>query len=151
VRPQSRIVGDTAILSYDLDETEVVFGQSMHARYHETDTWLRRNGEWRIVAGQVFRYYEDPAPGDADVAKYKDYAGEYELAKGVELAISVEGDKLYRQRAGKNREEMIPEAPDIFFRKGVEGRLLFRRAKSGRVVALVDRRNNEDIVWTKTQ
>src|SRR5262245_46548008 len=42
VRPQSRIVGDTAILSYDLDETETVFGQNLTDRYHEIDTWMRR-------------------------------------------------------------------------------------------------------------
>src|ERR1041385_8309621 len=29
VKPVSRIIGDTAILSYDLDETETVFGQHL--------------------------------------------------------------------------------------------------------------------------
>src|SRR2546425_9115981 len=42
----SRIIGDTAILSYDANETETIFGQNLRARYHVTDTWLRRNGEW---------------------------------------------------------------------------------------------------------
>ena len=56
---QSRIVGDTAILSYDMDESETVFGQQLKARYHATDTWMRRNGAWQIVAGQVLRYYEE--------------------------------------------------------------------------------------------
>ncbi|TMP91164.1 MAG: nuclear transport factor 2 family protein [Verrucomicrobia bacterium] len=49
-KAQSIIHGDTAILSYDLDETETVFGQNLTARYHSTDTWLRRNGTWQIVA-----------------------------------------------------------------------------------------------------
>jgi len=40
---QSRMTNDTAILTYDLDETNI-FGQELHARYHETDTWLRRPG-----------------------------------------------------------------------------------------------------------
>ena len=56
VRPKSHIEGDVAILSYDLDETETIFGQQMTARYHETDTWMRRGGKWQIVAGQVLRY-----------------------------------------------------------------------------------------------
>src|SRR6266516_4995207 len=46
--PQSRIIGNTAILSYDADETETIFGQNLKARYHVTDTWLQRNGEWKI-------------------------------------------------------------------------------------------------------
>src|SRR6266852_2751359 len=45
----SRIIGDTAILSYDANETETIFGQELHARYHTIDTWLRRNGEWQII------------------------------------------------------------------------------------------------------
>jgi hypothetical protein len=71
----TRIVGDTVVLSYDLDETEVIFGQNLTARYHETDTWLRRNGTWQIVAAQAFRYYEDPAVGRTDPKKLPDFAG----------------------------------------------------------------------------
>src|SRR6185369_3898557 len=62
-RPQSRIFAETAILSYDLDETEVIYGQRLTARYHGTDTWILRNDQWQIVATQMLRYYEDPAVG----------------------------------------------------------------------------------------
>src|ERR1700739_983618 len=30
----SRIIGNTAVLSYDANETETIFGQELHARYH---------------------------------------------------------------------------------------------------------------------
>src|SRR5437016_4186583 len=75
LNPKSRVVKNTAILSYDLDETETIFGQVEHARYHGTDTWIRRNGNWQIVAGQMLRYYEDPAPAVLDIAKKKRYLG----------------------------------------------------------------------------
>jgi len=151
INPQSRILGDTAILSYDLDETETIFGQVNKARYHETDTWVRRNGEWQIVAEQVLRYYEDPAPGKADLKKYPVHVGTYELAPGTTLTISVEGANLFSQRAGRAKNLLVPEAPDIFFVKGVEGRRLFRRDEKGKVDALIDRRNNEDIVWKESK
>ena len=53
---QSRFVGDTAVLNYDLNETETIFGQNLHARYHVTDTWLQRNNQWQIVASQESRF-----------------------------------------------------------------------------------------------
>jgi len=56
---------------------------------------------------------------------------------------------LMVQRSGRAAETLIPEAPGIFFRKGVEGRVLFRRGAAGKVDALIDRRNNEDIVWKR--
>jgi hypothetical protein len=56
---------------------------------------------------------------------------------------------LYRQRGEASKVALIPESTAIFFRKGVEGRILFHRGKRGNVDALIDRRNNEDIVWKK--
>jgi hypothetical protein len=149
VKPQSRILGDTVILGYDLDETETIFGQNLKARYHTTDTWVRRNGNWQIVAEQVLRYYEDPAPGKPDLLRYRDYVGEYELTPGTTLTVSIRGVELFSQRGIRQEEALVPEAPDIFFRHGVEGRRLFRRNNNGKVDAMVDRRNNEDIIWTK--
>ena len=151
VKPQSRIAGDTAILSYDLDETEIVFGQKMTARYHEIDTWMQRDGKWQIIATQVHRYYEDPAPGKADTSKFPNYVGTYQLSPERILIISAENGHLYEQRKGRDRQELIPEASDIFFIKGVEGRTLFGTDDGGKVVSLIDRRNNEDIVWKKTK
>ena len=112
MRPKSHIEGDVAILSYDLDETETIFGQNLTARYHETDTWMRRGGKWQIVAGQVLRYYEDPAPGKADTSKFPSYLGTYRLGpertmtdhrgrrpslRGAQLAVR--GKNLFRKPA----------------------------------------------------
>ena len=79
---QSRIYDNVAILSYDANETETIFGQNLSARYHVTDTWLRRDGNWQIIASQAHRYYEDPAVGKTDSKKFPDFIGAYELAPG---------------------------------------------------------------------
>lgn len=148
-KAQSHIEGDIAILSYDLDEKETIYGQNMTARYHATDTWVRRDGNWQIIAGQVLRYYEDPAPGKVDSSSFVKYVGTYELAPGVQLTISKDENQLYRKRGDRPKEVLVPEAKDIFFRQGVEGRLLFQHADNGKVDTLIDRRDNEDIVWKK--
>src|ERR1051325_4346604 len=132
VRPKSHIEGDVAILSYDLDETETIFGKNLTARYHQTDTWMRRGGKWQIVAGQVLRYYEDPGVGSIDSAKLADYVGKYQLVPGREATVIREGNSLYYERQGRPRQELKPEAGDIFFRPGVEGRIVFRRDASGK-------------------
>lgn len=147
--PQSHIETNVAILSYDLDETETIYGQVEKARYHETDTWMRRNGQWKIVAAQAFRYYQDPAPGAVDARDFKDYLGDYALAPGRTLTISLEGQQLFLQRKDKPKVELISEGGPIFFRRGVEGRMVFRRGANGKVDSLIDRRNNEDVVWRK--
>lgn len=148
VRPQSRISGDVAVLSYDMDETETIFGQHVTARYHSTDTWLYRNGKWQIIAAQVLRYYEDPAVGDPD-PKADLYVGEYQLAPGVLMKITKDGLNLFAERTGRPRAQLFPEAAGVFFRKGVEGRVLFHLTAGQKVDYLIDRRNNEDVIWRK--
>jgi hypothetical protein len=147
---QSRITGNSAILSYDANETETIFGQNLKARYHVTDTWLQRNGNWQIIASQAHRYYEDPAVGKADPKKFVEYVGTYELAPSQTRSVFAEGDKLFIERNGK-KEQLLPETSEIFFRKGIEGRILFRTSANGKVDAVIDRRNNEDVIWRKTK
>ena len=149
VKPQSRIHENSAVLTYDLDETETVFGQLLHARYHGTDTWLYRNAHWQIVAGQMLRYYEDPAVGKIDSAHLDDFVGTYQLAPGVTITVSREGAELYAKRGDAPKTVLQPESPDLFFRPGIEGRRLFHRDERGKVDALIDRRNNEDLLWKK--
>ena len=151
---QSRIIGDTAVLSYDANETETIFGQNLTARYHITDAWLRRSGEWKIIASQAHRYYEDPTIGKIDPRKFGDFIGTYELAPDQTRSVTAEGENLFVERKGKKeplnkKEQLFPETSDLFFRKGVEGRILFRYDAHGKVDALIDRRNNEDVVWAK--
>jgi Domain of unknown function (DUF4440)/Domain of unknown function (DUF3471) len=148
VNGKSHIEGNVAIFSYDMDETETIFGQGLTARYHATDIWMYRGGVWQIAAGQVLRYYEDPAAGKGDVSKYQTYAGTYELAPGSQATVSVEDGKLFLTRNGK-QDELIPEAGEVFFRKGVEGRRLFHTGPDGKIDSMIDRRNNEDVVWKK--
>ena len=145
---QSRFYDNIAVLSYDANEAETIFGQKLSARYHITDTWLRRDGKWQIVASQAHRYYEDPAVGKADPKKFADFVGTYELTPGQTRTVLSEGDSLFAERNGK-KDQLLPETSDLFFRKGIEGRILFRYDKDGKVDALIDRRNNEDVVWRK--
>ena len=149
VHPHAILVRETAMLAYECDETEVVFGRELHARYHTVDTWLLRNGSWQIAASQTMRYYEDPALGTTDASHLADFIGTYELSPGNRRTVSREGDSLFAQRGTGAKTQLFPESGDIFFRKGVEGRILFHRDASGMVDALYDRRNNEDLIWKR--
>jgi hypothetical protein len=147
--PQTIFAPGVVIFSYVTEEVETVFGNRMTARYHQTDTWLYRKHLWQIAASQVMRYYEDPAAMTLRAAMLNDYAGTYELAAGNRMIVSTHEGKLFAQRGSAKPAEMLAEAPDLFFRKGVEGRRLFRRNSLGKVDAIIDRRNNEDMVWKK--
>jgi len=99
----------------------------------------------------VLRYYEDPTPGKPDLKRYADYVGTYELTPETTLSVSAgRCGFVFAARAGA-KNLLIPEASDIFFLKGVEGRRLFSTGRERQVDALINRRNNEDVVWRKTK
>jgi hypothetical protein len=89
----------------------------LHARYHGTDTWLRRNGSWQIVASQTHRYYEDPAVGNAEPRKFSAYLGMYELSPERKARVTTEGSNLFMERTGGKKVQLFPEAGDIFSAK----------------------------------
>jgi Domain of unknown function (DUF4440) len=147
--PQVRLSNDAAVLSYDLLEHETVYGQSLTTEYHTTDTWVLRGKQWRLLASQALRKFANPPPGLVNRAMYDNYTGTYELAAGVEYVVSVEDGALIGQRTGRKKEELVPETPDVFFRKGIPGRRIFLRDSDGNVVKMADRLESRDLVWVK--
>jgi hypothetical protein len=63
--------------------------------------------------------------------------------------VTADGAKLFMERMDGRKVQLFPESGDLFFRKGVEGRILFRFGADGNIDALIDRRNNEDVIWKK--
>lgn len=149
VHPHTTFAPGVAVLAYDADETETIFGQELHARYHTVDTWLYRNRKWQIAGSQTMRYYEDPALGSTDLSRLNDFTGAYELSPGNRRTVSREGNDLFLQRGTGAKVKLLPESGDLFFRAGTEGRVLFHRDPAGKVDALYDRRNNEDVIWRR--
>ena len=75
------------------------------------------------------------------------------------MVVSGDNNRLFIERKDRTaqlkkkeelkKEQLFPEGCDLFFRKGVEGRVLFHYDANGKVNNLIDRRNNEDVVWRK--
>jgi len=69
-------------------------------------------------------------------ALYSRYVGKYELAPGVHLIISQEGNQLAAQVPGQDKVEIFPESETLFFARAVDAQLEFL-FESGGVVGLV--------------
>jgi hypothetical protein len=141
------------VLSHrDREELEL-YGQKLITWFHSTDTWAKSlDGHWKLVAAQVMAIPNERKPMALSPKKLDAYVGQYQLATDVTYTITREGDKLFGQRAGRAKEELLPLYQDIFYRKGVwRGEKVFERDATGRVVKLLDRRENNDLVWKKAK
>jgi hypothetical protein len=147
---QSRINGDAAVLSYRALEEETIFGQKLTPIYLVTDTYFRRNGQWQMIASHVIVMPSERKAIALPLDLFESFVGEYELTPGVTYTISLEGGKLMGQRTGRAKEELLPADNNTFFRKGtIRGEKVFVRDANGRVTQMLDRRENNDLVWKK--
>jgi len=149
---KSRISGDAAVLSWEALEEEFVLGQRLAPVYLVTDTYFRRNGQWQLVAEQIIVRPSERHSINLDPKTYEAFVGEYELAPGNTYNITVENGKLFGQRTGRDRQELLPADVNTFFVKGsIRGEKVFDRDTSGKVVRILDRRENNDLVWAKVK
>ena len=147
---QSRINGDAAVLSYRALEEESVFDQKLSPVYLVTDTYFKKAGRWQMIASHVIVLPSERKPIAVNAESYKSIVGQYELTPGVAYTITLEDNKLMGQRTGRGKEELMPADEHTFFIKGtVRGEKVFMRDSSGRTIRMLDRRENNDLVWTK--
>lgn len=82
IRPvdfQATVVGDVATTTYVADEDETFHGAKIHARYRMGDTWVRREGAWKLLSSQVLALRTDPPAVPTTPEQRKAYCGRYTL------------------------------------------------------------------------
>jgi hypothetical protein len=142
--------GSFAVTTYIMDEHETVEGHELHAFYRDSDTWRRRNGEWRLVAAQVYAIPQDPPRGQATLTRLAEYEGAYSLSPNTKLRIRREGDHLLSERDGRAAQTLLPESGDVFFTPGrPRTRRVFIRGMDGHISGFADRREGIDLVWSR--
>jgi hypothetical protein len=142
--------GATAVATYVIDETETYFGQTIYAKYLNTDTWQRMPNGWRLIAVQTNALRSDPPAISLSQAKLAEYAGTYSLTPEITYTIRVEGDSLVGQRSGRPPQSLKAELPDLFFVSGQPRlRKVFQRGADGRVTGFVERRETWDVAWKR--
>lgn len=152
VNVQSRITRGAAVLSYRALEEEYIFGQKLSPIYLVTDTYFRRNGRWQMVASHVIVLPSERKFIAINRESYKSIIGEYQLTPGITYKITLEGDKLIGQRTGRAKEELVSADDHTFFPRGtIRGEKIFVLNARGEVIQMLDRRENNDLVWKKTR
>jgi uncharacterized protein DUF4440/uncharacterized protein DUF3471 len=142
---------NVVVLSHrDREELEL-YGQKLITQFQMTNTWVKaEDGRWQIVSTQAMAIPSERKPFAIDPSRLDAYVGQYRLAPEVTYTITREGDTLFGVRSGRPKEELLPLCVDTFYRKGVwRGEKVFERDGQGNVSRMLDRRDNNDLVWQK--
>jgi hypothetical protein len=148
---RTAIHGDVAVVTHEDAETLDYHGQVIRSRFRNTDTWIRANGEWRLIASQVLAVLQDPPAVHLDRATLCGYAGGYAMTNDIAVTLQCVGDALVTKREGRPDRVFLAEVRDVFFEPGQpRTRRIFQRDTSGAIAGFVDRREGRDISWRRT-
>lgn len=122
------VYGNTAVVNHRFTGHEQFTDSDIIREERETETYLKQNGSWLLVArqwGMLPVNFRKPVAVDTGV--YKDYAGQYEWRPGDDLdVVSVKDGKLW-SRFGKDEDEYLPLGAETFFVKTDLGSVQFVR------------------------
>jgi ketosteroid isomerase-like protein len=131
---QVRIYGDTAIVTGRIVVKTQFSGQAeINFQTRFTDTFLRRQERWQVVARHYSRLPVERTVVKVDPKVYDQYVGQYELAPNFVLTVTKEGEKLKSQATGQPQFELLPVSEFAFFIKDISALFIFMRGPSGEV------------------
>lgn len=141
--PKVRAYGDAAVMTGHLVETTKDGRRESVLCF--TNTYLKRNGGWRLVAGQLTPQARERPVAKVDPKVYADYVGTYKNPSGRILTISQAGENLMAE-SDTGKVALFPAAENQFFPKEADILFVFVKDETGRVVKLIIRRQNGDVV-----
>lgn len=147
-----QVTGDTALVVHKDDEFENWHGHRLKAQYVMSETWRRNHGEWKLAMVHVYVVPKDPPGVSLPSEKLDAYTGRYKAAPELLDVITRDGAKLTLSYNGKPAKPLLVESPDMLFIPGEPRfRYIFQRDGKGRITGFVERREGENILWTRVQ
>jgi hypothetical protein len=147
---EARILDDVALVIHRDDEHEDYHGHRLRAGYLTTETWVRQSGTWKLALVHAYVVAHDPPSIVVSPTALDEYVGRYRAGPDLEYVISRSGATLIAGAPGRPPRPLLPEARDVFFVPGQpRTRRLFQRDSSAHITGFIDRREGEDIAWTR--
>jgi hypothetical protein len=148
----ARVSGDLATVIHTDNEEENYHGQVLKARYLMTETWRLESGEWKLHMVHAYAILKDPPAMTLPAKALQEYVGTYSGGKDLEYIIQWDGKQLLGGRAGRSLTPLQVEVRDVLFVAGQpRNRKIFQRDEKGNVSGFVDRREGEDLKWSRVR
>ncbi len=139
-RPSVRFIGDTALVSGKVIETEKYPGGTVVTNFARTELYAREHGEWMEQASQVTILQKNYTKGMTNPPTVlTPFTGRYEWAPGMIETLSIVGSRLVSTLDG-TPDPLIFISPDATTQADDLGIGTFYRDASGKVAGYVYQR-----------
>jgi hypothetical protein len=147
---KAEVHGNVAVTTYIGDEWLDYYGQVIENDFRITDTWIKTDAGWKLIASQIYAVLEDPPAITLPRDTLCQYNGTYQLTPEITTKIACSDTGLTAERTGRKPATLKAEVRDVFFEPGrPRTRRIFQRDATGAITSFVDRREGLDVRWTR--
>lgn len=143
---QTHLFGDVATARYRIAELTELDGKRSAVEEWRTETHLRRDGEWLLIAAADNPIAADPEPIVVSRRVLERYVGTYEYTPGSVDKVTLEGDRLFVEPSGEPKAELFAENKTTFFAKGQPWRMVFSVDAHGKATGVTFRQQGQQFV-----
>lgn len=104
-----------------------------------------------ILFGEKYELPRERVAIKVETKLYDAYVGEYEFGPNRIMTITKEGDRLFAQRAGAPRGEILPESETKFFLTIADVQFVFIKDDTGKVSGMILSANGQEMKGNKVK
>lgn len=136
------MLGDVALVDYRVTDRRKFGGYEKALASRGTDTFVLRDGGWRLVRRTQTWIVAAPTTIAMDGAALRAFVGRYQHGAGFVDDVHLEGDQLYatssaESASGMRGAHLLPVSDDAFSPNGVAPLIVFERDANGRITGYV--------------
>jgi hypothetical protein len=150
VNPIFKFHINVIVFCYTADLLLEAFGQKRLTEICQTDTWIEKNNHWLLISSAALDKPNFPKAQKIFAPIINEIAGVYQLNETLGYRVFQDSAKLYIQRFGGKRNELICESDYVFYLVGSPLlRYIFIHDKDNKIVQLKVRRSGEGFIFDK--
>jgi hypothetical protein len=152
VNPIFKLHDNVIIFCFTADLLLETFGQTRLTEICQTDTWMKTDNQWRLISEESLDKPNFPVTQKVTAQIIKEITGKYQLTDTVGYRVFQDSGRLWIQRFGGKKSELMCESEPIFFLIGNPLlRYIFVHNNDDKIVQLNVRRAGRDLIFPKVE
>lgn len=116
--PIFKFHNNVIVFCYTADLLLETFGQKRLTEICQTDTWIKKNNHWRLISSAALDKPNFPEAQKVFAPIISEIAGIYQINETLGYRVFQDSAKLYIQRFGGKKNELICESDYVFYLVG---------------------------------
>jgi hypothetical protein len=152
VNPIFKFHIDVIVFCYTANLIVEAFGQNRLTEICQTDTWSKKNNHWLLISSAALDKPNFLEPQKVTAPIIKEITGVYQLNETFGYRVFQDSAKLYIQRFGSKKNELICESDYVFYLIGSPlSRYIFVHDNDNKIIQLKVNRSGKGFVFNRIQ